>query len=173
VSAVGPSEIASAQPQDAQQASEEPSGKLGPRHQAPERAEAIEAPPALGSSPKRPLAKNPASARAGAAQPAQGGAHKNVSGQAPEDGEEIRQLVRAEELLAPDPLRALQLVRDGNTRFRRGYLRQERRYLEIMALFALGRTGEAHAHAQWFLGDYPAGPYKDKVELALLRHPLR
>ena len=82
-------------------------------------------------------------------------------------------LAQAEQLLAPEPVRALHIVREGQVTFRNGYFAQERRYIELMALFALGRDGEAHAHAEWFLRDYPTGPYRTRVELEVLRHPSR
>ncbi|MDB4972896.1 MAG: hypothetical protein JWN48_1237 [Myxococcaceae bacterium] len=92
---------------------------------------------------------------------------------APLDAEEMRQLREAEQLAEVDPLRALKLVRAGNLTFRRGYFAQERRYLEVLALFALGRVDEARTYAASFLHDYPGGAYRHKVELAILRHPAR
>ncbi len=91
--------------------------------------------------------------------------------QLPQDRDEMRQLAQSEQALASDPAETLRLVRQGAVRFPRGYFRQERRYLEVMALFALGQRGEARARAYWFLRDYPAGPYRKKIELALARHP--
>jgi hypothetical protein len=79
----------------------------------------------------------------------------------------VLELAQAEQLLASDPEAALTLVRSGNARYKRGYLRQERRYIEVMALFALGRTGEAQAHALWFLNQYKASPYRATVERAV------
>lgn len=91
----------------------------------------------------------------------------------PRDVEEMRQLVEAERLLGAEPVRALRIVREGQVTFRGGYFAQERRYIEVMALFALGRRGEAHARATWFLSDYPSGPYRHRVESEMLRLPLR
>jgi hypothetical protein len=90
----------------------------------------------------------------------------------PQDAEEMRQLAEAESALAIEPVRALRLVRAGELTYRKGYFSQERRYIEVMALFALGRLGEAHAQADGFLRDYPEGPYRRKVELAMLQKPL-
>ena len=86
--------------------------------------------------------------------------------EAPLDAEEMRQLTRAEDLLVTAPLDALALVRAGEVRFRTGYFGQERRYLEVMALFALDRRDEAEARARWFLRDYPDSPYRRRVERA-------
>lgn len=88
-----------------------------------------------------------------------------------EDNRELAQLVQAERALDADPIRALHLVREGELSFRAGYFAQERRYLEVMALFALGRLGEAHAHAAAFMRDFPDAPYRHKVELELSRQP--
>jgi hypothetical protein len=83
----------------------------------------------------------------------------------------MRQLAQSEQLLASQPGETLRLVREGDAHFPRGYFQQERRYLEVMALFALGRRGEARARAYWFLRDYPAGPYRRKIELTLQQSP--
>ncbi len=89
----------------------------------------------------------------------------------PKDNAELAQLVEAERALATDPGRTLRLAREGELSFRNGYFQQERRYIEVMALFALGRTGEAHAQALAFLRDYPGAPYRRKIEREQLRHP--
>jgi hypothetical protein len=96
-----------------------------------------------------------------------------VRAESPRDAEEMRQLVEAERLLKSEPVRALRIVREGHVTFRAGYFGQERRYIEVMALFALGRRDEAHAQATWFLRDYPAGPYRHRVESEMLRLPVR
>jgi hypothetical protein len=87
----------------------------------------------------------------------------------PQDREEMLQLARAEQLLSAQPAETLRLVRAGEAQFPHGYFRQERRYLEVMALLALGQHGEAQARAHWFLRDYPVGPYRKKITLALER----
>jgi hypothetical protein len=96
----------------------------------------------------------------------------NAEIDSPLDRAEVDQLARAEHLLARDPHAALLMVRDGHLRFKNGYLRHERRYIEVMALFAMKRTGEAHAHAQWFLRDYRTSPYREQVQRAIEQHPL-
>jgi prolyl-tRNA synthetase len=103
-----------------------------------------------------------------------GAKHKaQLRAESPRDAEEMHQLVEAERLLAAEPVRALRIVREGHVKFRGGYFAQERRYIEVMALFALGRRGEAHAQATWFLRDYPSGPYRHRVESEMLRLPAR
>jgi hypothetical protein len=88
---------------------------------------------------------------------------------APQDREEMLQVARAEQLLSAQPAETLRLVRNCEAQFPNGYFRQERRYLEVMALLALGRHGEAQACAQWFLRDYPVGPYRQKIARAFER----
>lgn len=87
----------------------------------------------------------------------------------PEVLAEMEQLRMAEQLLAHKPERTLAIVRAGFQRFRPGYLNQERRYLEVMALLGLGQVDDARLLGRQFLRDYPAGPYRRKVESALAR----
>jgi hypothetical protein len=82
------------------------------------------------------------------------------------DREEVLQLAQAEQLLMSNPVAAIALVRKGNVQFKRGYLGHERRYIEVMALFAAGRSEEGRARAQWFLRDYRTSPYREKVRQA-------
>ncbi len=90
-----------------------------------------------------------------------------VEAEAPRDRAEVLQLAQAERLLARDPEAAIALVRKGNVQFKRGYLQHERRYIEVMGLFAAGRAEEGKARAQFFLRDYPASPYRQKVQEVL------
>jgi hypothetical protein len=85
----------------------------------------------------------------------------------PEVLDEMQQLASAERLLPTMPSRTLSMVRDGMQRFPHGYLAQERRYLEIMALLALKKPKDAELLSRGFLRDYPNGPYRRKVERAL------
>ncbi|HEX6242403.1 MAG TPA: hypothetical protein VFZ61_15935 [Polyangiales bacterium] len=87
----------------------------------------------------------------------------------PEVIEEMQQLATAERLLTSMPSRTLSMVREGMQRFPRGYLAQERRYLEIMALLALRMPKDAELLSRGFLRDYPNGPYRRKIERALER----
>jgi hypothetical protein len=85
----------------------------------------------------------------------------------PEVLDEMQQLAGAERLLPTMPSRTLAMVREGMQRFPHGYLAQERRYLEIMALLALKRPKDAELLSRSFLRDYSNGPYRRKVERAL------
>jgi RNA polymerase sigma-70 factor (ECF subfamily) len=82
---------------------------------------------------------------------------------------EVREVATAEQLLTTAPARALSLVRSGEARFVNGYLREERRYIGVIALFKLGRVDEARVEAARFLSDYPDGPYSERVRGAVLR----
>jgi hypothetical protein len=79
---------------------------------------------------------------------------------------ELQEVASAQELLASDPARALSLARAGEVRYPSGYLREERRYVGVIALFKLGRLDEARAGAAHFVGDYPDGPFTARVRAA-------
>lgn len=84
---------------------------------------------------------------------------------------ELQQVAQAERLLAPDPARALALVRDAEARFPRGYVREERGYVEVMALVALGSLDEARPKIARFLRDYPDSAFSRRVrEASRLAH---
>jgi len=91
-----------------------------------------------------------------------------AKGTAASDAElaEMRQITRAERLLSADPKRALALTRAMHTGFPAGYFREERDYLEVMALRELGRTREMRDKAAAFLGAYPTGLYSSRVRKA-------
>jgi RNA polymerase sigma-70 factor (ECF subfamily) len=76
---------------------------------------------------------------------------------------ELQQVATAERLLSTDPARALGLVRSVEARFPTGFVREERRYVEIAALTKLGRTAEARGLAEPFLRDYPDGAFSRRV----------
>lgn len=86
-----------------------------------------------------------------------------------EDLLELGQVARAEQLLAADPAGARALVLASDKQFPRGYLKEERGYVEIMALIALGRLDEARAKAGPFLRDYPESAYGRRVREASRR----
>jgi len=77
---------------------------------------------------------------------------------------EIQQVASAERLLAASPADALALVDSDDATGATRYLAEERRYIGVMALFRLGRVDEARARAATFLGDYPDGPYTQRVQ---------
>lgn len=81
----------------------------------------------------------------------------------PDAMRETQEVAAAQRLVETDPARALSLVRAGEARFPSGYLREERRYVGVVALFKLGRLDEAHAEAARFLTDYPDGPFSARV----------
>jgi hypothetical protein len=80
---------------------------------------------------------------------------------------EMREIARAKRLLTDDPKRALALTRAMEAGFPEGRFREERAYLEVMALFELERTDEMRAKAAAFLRAYPAGLYSGRVRKAL------
>jgi RNA polymerase sigma-70 factor (ECF subfamily) len=82
---------------------------------------------------------------------------------------EIQDVSSAERLLATSPAEALAFVQASDARSTGGYLREERRYIAVLALVALGRVDEARAQAASFLQDYPDGPYAQRVRAALVR----
>jgi RNA polymerase sigma-70 factor (ECF subfamily) len=79
---------------------------------------------------------------------------------------ELQQVARAERIVATDPARALALVRVSESRFPDGYMRQERRYVEIIALVALGRLDEARPKIAGFLREYPESAFGQRIREA-------
>ena len=84
----------------------------------------------------------------------------------PDELLELQEVAQAERLLATDPARALALVRAAEARFPRGYVREERGYVEVMALVALGRLDEARPRTAQFLRDYPDSAFSRRVREA-------
>ena len=76
---------------------------------------------------------------------------------------ELRQVAEAERVLATDPAQALSLVRAYEARFPKGYMREERGYVEVMALLALGRLDEARPEVARFLQAYPDGAFSRRI----------
>lgn len=136
------------------------------RAPAPSASTAVDAPLALELSVPSPASANdPASLQN--TTPEQPVRRPSPEAIDPEVLEEMQQLATAERLLPTMPSRTLALVREGMQRFSHGYLAQERRYLEIMALLALKMPKDAELLSRGFLRDYPKGPYRRKVERAL------
>lgn len=79
---------------------------------------------------------------------------------------EMREIERAQRLLSDDPGRALALTRSMQAGFPEGRFREERAYIEVMALLELGRTREVREKAATFLRAYPAGLYSNRVRKA-------
>jgi RNA polymerase sigma-70 factor (ECF subfamily) len=82
---------------------------------------------------------------------------------------EIQQVASAERMLAASPADALALVDSDDATAATRYLAEERRYIGVMALFRLGRVDEARARAATFVGDYPDGPYTQRVQATVAR----
>jgi RNA polymerase sigma-70 factor (ECF subfamily) len=79
---------------------------------------------------------------------------------------EMREIGRAERLLADDPQGALELTRSMQAGFPDGHFGEERAYLEVMALLELGRTREMREKAAAFLRGHPTGLYSSRVRKA-------
>jgi RNA polymerase sigma-70 factor (ECF subfamily) len=82
---------------------------------------------------------------------------------------EAREIARAERILSSDPAGALAIVRQARTRFTPSFLPEERDYIEVMALRALGRSDEARRAATRFLNAYPAGAFSTRVRRVMGR----
>jgi hypothetical protein len=82
---------------------------------------------------------------------------------------ETEQVAAAGRLLASDPAAALAIVRRCEVRFPDGYMRLERRYVGVMALFGLGRRAAAKEEAERFLRDYPAGAFSQRIRAAMAK----
>jgi hypothetical protein len=85
----------------------------------------------------------------------------------PDELREMQEVATADRLLARDPAQALEIVRACEVRFPNGYMRFERRYVAIMALFGLGRRAEAQSEAARFLREHPEGTFSDRIRAAL------
>jgi hypothetical protein len=81
----------------------------------------------------------------------------------------MREIAQAESLLQRDPARALALTQALQQRFPDGYFREERAYVEVMALSKLERTSELRDKAASFLRAYPNGPYTERVKVTVAR----
>jgi hypothetical protein len=134
----------------------------GPLHPGMAPARAIASPPPASQLPTSQLPAGPAPVP-----PAVNDVPAPV--EADLELQEIQGVAAAEHVLASDPARALALVRESEARVAGGYLSEERRYIAVVALSALGRTAEAQAHAARFLHDYPGGPFTARVRAAAER----
>jgi hypothetical protein len=80
--------------------------------------------------------------------------------------EEAAWIDRAHQQLDADPAAALRTLRTYPTRFPRGQLQGEARYLTFEALRRSGATAEARAHGERMLRDDPNGPYARRIRSA-------
>jgi RNA polymerase sigma-70 factor, ECF subfamily len=86
-----------------------------------------------------------------------------------DDPAETEEVAAAGRLLASDPAGALAIVRRCEVRFPDGYMRLERRYVGVMALFGLARRTEAKEQAERFLRDYPDGAFSQRIRAAMAK----
>jgi hypothetical protein len=79
---------------------------------------------------------------------------------------EAQALGRAESLLQKDPAQALAIVRKVAQQSSADYLAEERRYIEVMALYALDRRVDAKRAADAVLTAYPQSVFRERVTRA-------
>jgi len=84
---------------------------------------------------------------------------------------EVSLLSRAQETLARDPARTLDLVRDHERRFDTGLLVQEREVIAIEALVRLGRKKEAETRAAGFHARFPRSAHGRRLDVLLQSGP--
>ncbi len=96
-----------------------------------------------------------------------GGGHVVSAGPTDALAEETRWLADARRSLDGDPSAALRTLRTYPSRFPRGQLQGEVRYLTFEALRRSGATGEARAFGEQMLRDAPQGPYARRIRSAL------
>ena len=80
------------------------------------------------------------------------------------DETEVHLLQRAHNALGADPSAALALTVEHTRRFAGGSLAQEREFIAVSALLALGRTPEARGRADSLLARFPSSPYRGRLE---------
>jgi hypothetical protein len=117
--------------------------------------------PAVATAPAR--AVDPLAPPAGQAAPR----HLVIEAERPGVVAEMQELARAEALLARDPAQALKLVQASMAEHPQGYLREERRYVEVLALLGLRRVEEARLLGREFARLHPQSPYRRRVEAAI------
>jgi len=76
---------------------------------------------------------------------------------------EAREVARAERLLASNPHEALRLVSTLGRRVGTDELREERDYIEVIALFRIGRAQDARAASTRFLRTYPESAFAGAI----------
>ncbi|MFI5309185.1 MAG: hypothetical protein ACHQ53_17650 [Polyangiales bacterium] len=94
---------------------------------------------------------------------------QNATAPQPNDAlhREIAQLGEIKTSLESDPARAYHLAELGNHEFRHGALVQEREALAVLALWNLGRHGEAVSRERAFLERYPQSPLRERLQAVL------
>jgi hypothetical protein len=144
-----------------------------PRKTAPsaEHAEAVQpAPPESAAPEPTPAATATSRAASGAREPATSSVAPSPAapsaGTLPDDNGsgEIALLERAYRALAQNPSEALALTEEDAKRYPSGALVQEREFVAIEALVALGRTSEADARIDQFRGRFPGSAHLRRLE---------
>jgi RNA polymerase sigma-70 factor (ECF subfamily) len=79
---------------------------------------------------------------------------------------EARALERAHRLLTSDPAAALAIVEMLSRTLPEEYLSEERRYIEVMALYGVGRRVDADRAADRFLSRYYSSAFRERVRAA-------
>jgi RNA polymerase sigma-70 factor (ECF subfamily) len=117
------------------------------------------------TEPAKPSIAEPAKPAPEASKPAPAEPSKPVAATsaAASTRAEAQEIARAERLLSSDPAGALAIVRRARAQSGASFLAEERDYVEVMALAALGRSDEARILANRFLNAYPGGAFGKRV----------
>lgn len=121
-----------------------------------------------GVSPSRKTRPTARGAAASTAERTKAELERSAQPQLASEPSEAQRLARAEALLVSEPERALELVRALELHSETRYLREERDYVEVMALLASDRE-QAREQAERFLRSYPRSALARAVELRLGR----
>jgi len=126
---------------------------------------------AVDSLPPAPIAPPPTKLAATPSVGAKvsGAKHVESAVQAPTAAdplEETRHLAALRRLAEHDPEAAITFAAEGDRRFPRGILGEEREAIAIACLARLGRTDEANRRAVRFLESYPESPFAPSVRRA-------
>jgi RNA polymerase sigma-70 factor (ECF subfamily) len=122
--------------------------------------------PTVGEPARAASDDRPGLARAPTAQPAQPAPPNPAPADNFDPLREARALKRADRLLTTDPAQALAIVRELSRALPREYLSEERRYIEIMALYGVGRHADADRAADHFLSRYSSSAFRERVQAA-------
>lgn len=95
------------------------------------------------------------------------------AGVAADDETEVHLLQRAQGALGADPGAALALTGEHARRYPGGALAQEREFIAVSALLALGRAPEAQGRAARLLERFPSSAYRGRLETLGLGNSLQ
>jgi hypothetical protein len=121
---------------------------------------------APGTRDARSAPVRTATAGAATAQPAQRARPTPAAADPVDPLQEARALKRAHRLLETDPAEALAIVGELSRTLPEEYLSEERHYIEIMALYAVGRRADADRAADHFRSRYPSSAFRERVQAA-------